>query len=236
MQLDRRLFEGKVTSSIVYPSFFPIRPDECVINFGCGVGPQAVAYQNSFKEMIGVDLHAERLNMSTILLAERGVKNYRTLCVPVEQTGLPDASFEKGLAIDIIEHLPSPSALLHEAHRLLKPNGELLVSVPAMHDHYVHLFRWIGRMFGRKTIELPSGHLDAHNSAHSVSEWEKIAKGAGFSIVRTRASTLFPPLHLYGIPRFWFTCSLIRSLDGFLCSLPIIKRFGQAYLMVLRKG
>lgn len=236
MQLDRRLFDGKVTSSVVYPSFFPIKPDERVINFGCGVGPQAVAYKDCYREMVGVDLHTERLEMSKILLAEHGVKNYRTLCVPVEQTGLPEASFEKALAIDIIEHLPNPSALLQEAHRILKPNGELLVSVPAMHDHYVHLFRWIGKMLGRKTVELPSGHLDAHNSAHSVSGWENIVKDAGFSIVRARASTLFPPLHLYGIPRFWFKSALIRSVDGFFCSLPLLKRFGQAYLMVLRKG
>ncbi len=235
MQLDRRLFNGKIISSIVYPSFFPIHPDQRVVNFGCGVGPQAVAYKDCYQEMVGVDLNAERLEMSKILLAECGVKNYRTICVPVEQTGLQDASFEKALAIDIIEHLPNPRALLAEARRVLIANGELLVSVPAMHDHYVHLFRWIGKIFGRKTVELPSGHLDAHNSAHSVSAWEKIAEDEGFSIVRTRASTLFPPLHLYGIPRFWFKSALIRSIDGFCCSLPFLKRFGQAYLMVLRK-
>lgn len=236
MQLDRRLFEGKVTSSVVYPSFFPIKPEERVINFGCGVGPQAVAYKDRYLEMVGIDLNAERLKMSEILLAEQAIRNYRTLCVPVEQTGLPDASFEKALAIDIIEHLPDPSALLAEARRVLMPGGELLVSVPAMHDHYVHAFRWIGKILGRKTIELPSGHLDAHNSANCVSVWETIAVDARFSIVRTRASTLFPPLHLYGIPRFWFKNALIRSVDGFFCSLPILKRFGQAYLMVLRKG
>ncbi len=236
MKLDRRLFEGKVTSSVVYPSFFPLRKNERVINFGCGVGPQAVAYKDQYGEMVGVDLNEERLEMSKILLAEHGIKNYSTLCVPVEKTGLPDASFEKALAIDIIEHLPKPKALLDEAWRVLKPKGELLVSVPAMHDHYVHTFRRIGKMLGRKTVELPSGHLDAHNSAHSVSGWQRLAQDSGFSIVRTRASTLFPPLHLYGVPRFWFKNSGIRTVDGFFCTLPVLKRFGQAYLMVLRKN
>lgn len=235
MQLDRRLFNGKVTSSIIYPSFFPIDPSERVVNLGCGVAPQAVVYKNRYAEMIGVDLNEERLRMSDILLAEHGVSNYKTLCAPVERTGLPDSSFDKALAIDIIEHLPNASALLLEAKRLLKPGGELLVSVPAMHDHYTHGIRRIAHFFGRKTQALPEGHLDAHNSAYSVSGWEQLARDAGFAIIRTRASTLWPPLHLYGVPRFWFTNPIIRSIDSFFCTLEVLKRFGQAYLLVLRK-
>lgn len=235
MKLDRRLFEGKILSSRVYPEFFPIHSDATVVNLGCGVGPQAVVYKNHCKRMVGVDLNAERLEASKVLLKERDVTGYDTVCAPVETTGLPSDSFDTALAIDIIEHLSDPIGILKEAHRLLKPGGELLLSVPAMHDHYVHTFRFIGTLCGWKTQELPEGHLDAHNSAFTVSGWENLAVSAGFSVVRTRASTLFPPLHLYGVPRFWFTNDGIHAIDSFFCHLPIVKRFGQAYLMVLRK-
>lgn len=235
MKLDRRLFDGKLISSRVYPEFFPVTPEEAVVNLGCGVGPQAVVYKGRYKRMVGVDLNRERLESSRILLGEHGVQNYETVCAPVETTGLPDASFDKALAIDIIEHLPEPAGILQETHRLLKPGGELLISVPAMHDHYVHAARFIGRLLGRKTKELPAGHLDAHNSAFTVSGWETLARDAGFEIIRTRASTLWPPLHLYGVPRFWFTNPVIHAIDSFLCTLPVLKRFGQAYLMVLKK-
>ena len=90
-------------------------------------------------------------------------------------------------------------------------------------------------MFGRRTHELPHGHPDAHNSDHSLREWERIMAASGFEIVRTRASTLFPPLHLYGVPRFWFTVRWIHSIDAALCRLPFLKRFGQAMLFVLKK-
>lgn len=236
MQLDRRLFRGKVTSSIVYPEIFPLLPTEDVVNLGCGVGPQAVAYKGAYRKMVGVDLSQDRLDQSRIFLEEHGVTGYETLCAPVEKTGLPSASFDKALAIDIIEHLATPLALLQEAHRLLKVGGELLVSVPAMHDHYTHTLSRIAGLLGRKTNHLPSGHLDAHNSAHSLQGWEALLKEAKFEILRTRATTLFPPLHLYGIPRFWFTNTVIHRIDRWLCTLAILKRFGQAYLFVARKA
>lgn len=235
MQLDRRLFNGKVQSSVVYPECFDIAPQETVVNLGCGIGPQAVTYKGRFARMVGVDLHTERLEASKVLLAEHNVTGYETLCAPVERTGLPDASFDKALAIDIIEHLPNPLGLLQEAYRLLKPGGEMLVSVPAMHDHYVHAAKALARLLGRKTKETPRGHLDAHNSEHSVSGWMQLIGQTPFVVVRTRASTLWPPLHLYGVPRFWFTNRVIHAIDTRLCTLPVLKRLGQAYLVVLRK-
>lgn len=234
--LDRRLFSGKVQSAVIYPRFFPFSPGDHVVNLGCGLGPQAVAYRGSFARMVGVDLHDGRLRDSRVLLGEQGVTNYETVCAPVEATGLPDASFDKALAIDIIEHVQDPAAFLREAYRLLKPGGELIVSVPAMHDHYVHTFRAVGRLLGRRTQELPHGHLDAHNSAHSVAQWKRIVEATPFAIVRTRATTLFPPLHLYGVPKFWFTNTAIRRTDDVFCSLAGLKRCGQAYLMVARKA
>ncbi len=235
MQLDRRLFDGKIQSSIVYPEFFPLSPAEEVVNLGAGVGPQAVAYKGRFKRMVGVDLNGERLEASKVLLAEHGVTGYETLCAPVEKTGLPDASFDKALAIDIIEHLPDPLGILIEAHRLLKPGGELLVSVPAMHDHYVHFAKAVAKLLGRKTKDTPHGHLDAHNSEYSVDGWLRLMAQTPLKVVRARASTLWPPFHLYGSPRFWFTNPVIHWLDTRLCTLPGLKRLGQAYLVVLRK-
>jgi len=235
MQLDRRLFNGKVTSSIVYPECFPILPHDDVVNLGCGVAPQAVVYKGSFRSMVGVDLHKERLASSLVMLEEHGVTGYSTVCAAVESTGLDGGRYDKALAIDIIEHLPHPERLLDEAKRLLKPNGLLLVTVPAMHDLYVHGARNVAKMLGKRTSPLPSGHLDAHNSDLSLRAWEKVMAHSGFEIVRTRASTLFPPLHLYGVPRFWFTVGWIHAIDSFLCQMPFLKRFGQAMLFILRK-
>ena len=45
-------------------------------------------------------------------------------------TGLPDASFDTILALDVLEHLPYPHRAVAEIERILKPGGVLYITVP----------------------------------------------------------------------------------------------------------
>lgn len=238
MNLDRRLFMGKVLSGIVYPEYFPLHASENVVNLGCGVGPQLKTYQGSYKHMACVDLLQDRLDQLRAFAQEEGINEtaYETHCVPVEQTGLQANGFEKALCIDIIEHLNNPGAMLTEIHRLLKPGGRALVTIPMMHDHVTHLLRSIGKILGRKTSErLPEGHPDRHNTSLSRRQWMKVFEASPLKLVGAKATTLFPPLHLYGIPRFWFRVRAIHAVDRFLCSVPFLNRLGQSWMCILEK-
>jgi SAM-dependent methyltransferase len=42
----------------------------------------------------------------------------------------PDASFDAIMCIEVLEHLPDPLAALRELGRLLKPNGQLILTAP----------------------------------------------------------------------------------------------------------
>ena len=48
----------------------------------------------------------------------------------LEGAPVPDGSFDRIFALEILEHLPQPLRLLEEARRLLKDDGRLLLSVP----------------------------------------------------------------------------------------------------------
>lgn len=221
--------KGKLKSGRVYPEFFPFHKEDCVINLGCGLGAQAIIYAGQFKKMVGIDINPEKLQT-------HGIRNYITICANVENVPLRE-EFDKAIAIDIIEHVQNPYAFCHEIHRLLKRNGEVLITFPAMYDHYRDLISWIGRVFFKRKKKERSEKWspDAHNTRLKLKHWINMTESCGFKLVKSRASTLFPPLHLFRIPRFWFSNNLIHKVDSFFCKLSIIKNFGLSLICVFKK-
>jgi len=228
---------GKLLSGMVYPEFFPINKNETVLNVGCGNGVQAVLYNNSFKEMVGVDINKTRLNMSKQVIEMYDIKNFKTICANVEKIPIEE-KFDKAIAIDIIEHVVHPELVINEIHRLLKDDGELLITFPAMHDKWENLFRFVGRKILRrkgKTVYKEGWDPDEHQYDYNLKQWLKIMEDGRFCLLASRASTLFPPLHYLGFPKFWFSNKLIHGVDKYLCGLPIFKNYGQALVCIYRK-
>ena len=233
-----KINKGKILSGRVYPEFFSFDKDDKVLNIGCGEGPQAIVYANQCKEMIGVDINEERMERSKKAMELYDVKNYKTVYANVESIPLPSESFDKAIAVDIIEHVQNPKKLCLEARRLLKEDGELLITLPAMHDRYTDLASWINSLIFKRKKEKKNSlewNPSSHNHDYPVKKWIKIVEKCGFELKKSRASTLFPPLHLYGIPRFWFSNNTIHFIDSFFCKAPLLKNFGQALICVFRK-
>lgn len=229
----------KLISSRIYPEFFQLHENERIVNLGCGNGPQVVAYSGNFNEMVGVDINEERVSNSLRAAEYFGVQNYKAIYANVEQTPLDDGSFDKALAVDIIEHVQSPSLFCNEIHRLLKDDGQVLITFPAMHDRYKHFVSKMGdivlRRKGRHDHSSENWDPDTHNSDYPTDEWIAIVEASGFRLVRSKASTMFPPLHLYDVPKFWFSNNAVHSIDSKICGLPVVKNYGQALLCVFTK-
>jgi ubiquinone/menaquinone biosynthesis C-methylase UbiE len=236
--LQTQFLNEKLLSARVYPEFFPCNLNDIIINIGCGFGPQAIIYKDCFQKMVGVDINKERLEQSLVFTKICGVKSYSTVCANVEKIPLKDRQFTKALAIDIIEHVEHPQRLLNEAYRLLQPEGRLLITFPASHDRFVDLVSQITQVFRKekmKAEKIPAWNPDEHNQEKSVQEWIKLVELAGFTMEKTKATTLFPPLHLYGVPKFWFKNNLIHALDSYLSSIEMLKPLGQGVMAVFRK-
>ena len=236
--LKPKFKSGKLISGIVYPEIFPISHDETVLNVGCGDGVQAITYKGHFKKMVGVDIDKNSLITAWQVADYYQINNLELVEANVENIPLTE-QFDKVMAIDIIEHVIQPDLLVKEIKRLLKDDGQLLITFPAMHDKWEHFFQFVGRQILRrqsKTVYQEGWDPRQHQYDYPLKKWFSILEANGFILVKSRASTLFPPLHYLGLPRFWFSNKFIHLIDKFFCELPVFKNYGQALVGVLKKN
>jgi len=65
-------------------------------------------------------------------------KKYTDLTYVCELTAIPveEARFDRIICNQVLEHVPSPSAVLAELHRVLKPGGELWATAPLFFEEH----------------------------------------------------------------------------------------------------
>jgi SAM-dependent methyltransferase len=143
-----------------------------VLDAGCGEGVLVEEYAPRLR-IIGVDANYASERVTTASL----------MALP-----FPDASFDRALCLDVLEHLAfedQPRALA-ELYRVLVPGGELLVSVPNL----AHLQSRIQFLLRGRLIRTASEIK--HPGDRPVSEYLQLASRAGFTLVARRG--IFPTI------------------------------------------
>jgi len=96
----------------------------------------------------------------------------------LEEAGFPDSHFDAVTLWDVLEHLPDPSASLMEIHRILKPDGVLLIRIPNGGS-------WDAKIFGKywAGVDAPR-HLYIFDPQTIAA----LTKKTGFKILRTNGN------------------------------------------------
>ena len=145
-------------------------PATRVLDAGCGEG-------------VLVDEYADRLQIEGI---DPNYSSARVRTGSLAALPYADATFDRALCLDVLEHLTfdeQPRALA-ELFRVLKPGGDLLVSIPnlAHLQSRVH-FALAGRLI-RTASEIK------HPGDRPAAEYIELARRAGFALVARRG--IFP--------------------------------------------
>lgn len=138
--------------------FLPLRPGDRVLDLGCGEGRHSVgAWLQGKVQAIGLDLSLPDLQTARKRGAEFTPEADGRSLAFIQGSALalpfPDASFDRVICSEVLEHIPDYRAVLGEIRRVLRPGGLLCVSVPRA---------WPERIcwaLSRDYHQVPGGHL-----------------------------------------------------------------------------
>lgn len=151
----------------------------------CRLIGAGLAVTPDFAEMMHHDCGAEiltvNLDPSNPQLRSKGYPN---------QIPLPDSSVDFVFALEIIEHLVSPTHLLHEAARILIPGGHLLLTTPNV-SRIGNIFKLLigSSNFDRlRPVDYddPNDEWRPHFREYALAELCSFVEQAGFTIRERR--------------------------------------------------
>jgi len=150
-----------------------------ILDAGCGCG-NLINRLIPWGEVVGLDISADALTFCQ--------KKCATKVIQASLKNLPflSNSFDFIFAIQIIEHIENDVGALKELYRILKPNGFLIVSVPAF------MFLWG-----------PHDEKYGHFRRYTKSDFQHLlAQNGGFIVKKSRYLNFLPVIPLYLIRLF----------------------------------
>ena len=169
-----------------------------LLDMGCGAKPFAPLFAGQITRYWGTDLS------QSPYLGDARLDAF----AKAEQQPFRDGSFDTVLGLSMLTYLPEPVRMIHEAHRVLRPGGVLILEFTQMvplHDEPWDFFRFprygaehLLRQGGFEPLEyLPIGGLWARVGLSMIAGLNRVNRGP------TRILTELPVRLLYVVVQLW---------------------------------
>ena len=150
-----------------------LRPDDVVLELGCGTGLNTEGLARQAGRVVAVDVSTKMLGRARRRLADAPV-TLREMDV-TEPWPFDDGAFDAVVATLVLEHVERLAPVFREAHRVLRPGGTFYLGE-------LHPYRQLGGTQANFEHEDSGERVVIEASAHSVSEFVDEGLAAGFSV------------------------------------------------------
>lgn len=173
-----QMMRQRTISSLIHDDY------SVVLDAGCGNGRDFSILLQYAHRLVGIDFSQGMVREAKTKLDNVANKEQISLVVgDVSRLPVSDASFDLVVCSEVLEHVPNWLEALGEFNRVLKPNGELIISTPNKLSMY-GLTRYLGRLL------LGSKH--PYDKWKSYFELRNALKSYGFEVNQAKGACYLP--------------------------------------------
>jgi len=166
-----------------------------VLDIGCGGGILAESMARKGAKVTGIDLSEKALKVADLHSLESGVQVRYEMISAEDLAAREPASFDVVTCMEMLEHVPDPSAVVKACATLVKPGGHVFFST-INRNPKAYLFAVIGAEYLLRM--LPKG---THDYAKFITpaELSQYIRNAGMEVDSLKGMTYNPLTKIYSL-------------------------------------
>jgi 2-polyprenyl-3-methyl-5-hydroxy-6-metoxy-1,4-benzoquinol methylase len=141
--------------------------DKSLIEFGCNAGVMTERFSRAFDSVVAIDYDADLVRQAAQRPNAGNVE-----CMQFDlNNDLPErfhGRFDAAIALEVIEHLDSPTRFIQQIKRCLRRDGRLLISAPNMCSPEAAMGRFLGARDGIKYTAWDETHVSLFGAGRFV--------------------------------------------------------------------
>lgn len=191
-----------------------------LLDAGCGIGLASIYYSRRFKNITSVDLETHKINQAKTLAKGSLVKNINFKDVDLTKSPFTKEKFNMIICFEVIEHVEDDFAMLKGFSRMLKRDGELILSFPSKtlmskiaqksldHVHVGYVPSDIKRMLNKLNMKIVEKYSFGKSILGKLVVFVDFLLRKSFPIIASALFPIFYPILIldlylpeFGIPR-----------------------------------
>jgi SAM-dependent methyltransferase len=194
-----------------------------VLDFGCGVGAEAVELATICRSVYGLDIVPRHLALAEQAAKAAGVSDRVTF-----GSALPTEPVDTIVSLDSFEHFSDPADVLATMHRLLRPGGRVVASFgPTWYHplggHLFSVFPWAHLVFSEAALlrwrnDIRSdgakrfSEVEGGLNQMTIGRFERLVQASPFKLIHLEAVPIRPLRRLHTrLTREW-TTAIVRCV------------------------
>jgi 2-polyprenyl-3-methyl-5-hydroxy-6-metoxy-1,4-benzoquinol methylase len=172
---------GNTHVKVVENTLKHLKPDQVVLDHGCGTGSKALKLAPAVNKLHAIDVSSKMIEAARGKAEAHGLTNVEFTHALISDERLEPGSFDVVCSFNILHALEDGPGTVRRAWELLKPGGLYISTTPCLGEKMAF---WIGLQFSF-FLSLSRLGLIPHVTRFRVPQLDALIAGGGFQVVET---------------------------------------------------